>query len=234
MHRNQGLGSIGQAFKIVGALLAGVLTLGSETGQDWQSVFSVDKKTLGVKGSNPYFNLTPGYRLSYKHGNDTVTDTVLKETKVVDGVETRVVEDRETRNGHLIELTRDYYAIDPVTNDVYYMGEDVDVYKNGTVVGHEGAWLSGVKGAKFGLMMPAAPKPGQKFYQELAPGVGMDRAEIVSLQERVVTPAGTFEKCVHVHETSALEKGSGEHKWYAAGVGPVKDAEMLLVEYGVK
>jgi hypothetical protein len=222
------------AFMTLGSLLAGVLTLTSQTGKDWQSVFSVDKKTLGIKGSNPYFILTPGYQLSYKHGNDTITDTVLDETKVVDGVETRVVEDRETKNGQLIELTRDYYAIDSVTNDVYYMGEDVDVYKNGKVVGHEGAWLSGVKGAKFGLMMPAAPKPGQKFYQEQAPGVGMDRAEIVSVQERVVTPAGTFEKCIHVHETSALEKGAGEHKWYAAGIGPVKDADMLLVRHGMK
>src|SRR5882724_9369991 len=110
-------------FQALVVLLAGVLTLASQTG-DWQSVFTVDKKTLGVTGSNPYFILTPGYKLSYRHGNDTVTDTVLSETKVVDGVECRVVEDRETRNGQLIELTLDYYAIDSTTNDVYYMGED--------------------------------------------------------------------------------------------------------------
>lgn len=217
-----------------GTLLVGVFTLASQTGADWQSTFAVDKKTLGVKGSNPYFILTPGYQLSYRHGSNTVTDTVLTETKMVDGVECRVVEDRETRNGQLIELTHDYYAIDSVTNDVYYMGEDVDVYKNGKVVGHEGAWLSGVKGAKFGLMMPGAPKVGQKFYQEVAPGVGMDRAEIVSLKERISTPAGKFENCIHVHETSPQEKGSSEHKWYASGVGPVKDAGMLLVRYGMK
>ncbi|HYL72623.1 MAG TPA: hypothetical protein VEU96_00370 [Bryobacteraceae bacterium] len=110
----------------------------------------MDKKKLGVKGSNPYFILTPAFRLSYKHGKDTLTDTVLNETKMVDGVETRVIEDRETKNGQLIELTRDYYAIDSATNDVYYFGEDVDVYKNGKVAGHGGSWLSGVNGAKFG------------------------------------------------------------------------------------
>ena len=43
------------------------------------------------------------------------------------------------------------------------------------------------------MMMPGSPKAGQKFYQELAPGVGMDRAEILSIAEKVVTPAGTFE-----------------------------------------
>jgi hypothetical protein len=216
----------------IGILLLGVTTLGSQPGKDdWQSVFP-DKKTLGVKGSNPYYILTPGYQLSYKHGDGTITDTVLNETKVIDGVETRVIEDRETRKGQLIEATRDYYAIDSVTNDVYYFGEDIDVYKNGKVAGHEGAWLSGVNGAKFGMMMPAKPRVGQKFYQELAPKVAMDRAEIVSDKERIETPAGVFENCVKVHETSGLKKGDSEYKWYAAGVGPVKDAEMLLVKYG--
>jgi hypothetical protein len=212
--------------------LCAAAALVAQSGRDWQSVFSVDKKTLGVKGSNPYFNLTPGYQLFYKEGKNTDTLTVLNETKVLDGVETRVVEDRETKDGRLVELTRDYYAIDSATNDVYYFGEDVDVYKNGKVVGHEGAWLSGVKGAKFGLMMPGKPKPGQKFYQEQAPGVGMDRCEILSVTETVTTPAGTFEKCIHVVETSALEKGLNDHKWYAAGVGQVKDAKMVLVKYG--
>jgi hypothetical protein len=100
------------------------------------------------------------------------------------------------------------------------------------VVSHEGSWLSGVKGAKFGLMMPGNPKPGQRFYQEQAPGVGMDRAEILSISEKITTPAGTFEECLHVMETSALEKGLKDHKWYAAGIGPIKDAEMVLVKYG--
>src|SRR5207248_10329241 len=102
----------------------------AQTGADWQSTFPVRKETLGVKGSNPWFPLTPGYRLSYRHGTDTDTQTVLSETKTIDGVETRVVEDRELKNGKLAELTRDYYAIDSATNDVYYFGEDVDVYKN--------------------------------------------------------------------------------------------------------
>jgi hypothetical protein len=216
----------------IGLLLAGVATLAAQTGKDWQSVFPIDKKTLGVKGSNPYFNLTPGYQLSYQHGNEADTLTVLNETKLIDGVETRVVEDRETRNGELIELTRDYYAIDSVTNDVYYFGEDVDVYKHGKVAGHQGSWLSGVKGAKFGLMMPGNPGAGRRFFQELAPGVGKDRAEIVSTNEKITTPAGTFENCVHVVETSKMEKGMADHKWYAAGVGQVKDAEMVLARYG--
>jgi hypothetical protein len=44
-------------FRTLSFLLAGVLTLASQTPTDWQSVFPVDKRTLGVRGSNPYFIL---------------------------------------------------------------------------------------------------------------------------------------------------------------------------------
>ncbi len=209
------------------------LTVALGAPAEFQSDFPVDKKTLGVTGSNPWFPLAPGYQLSYRHGNSTDTLTVLPETRIIDGVETRVVEDREMKNGRLVELTRDYYAVDSATNDVYYFGEDVDAYKNGKRVGHEGAWLSGVKGAKFGLMMPGAPQPGRRFYQERAPGVGEDRAEIVAGNESITTPAGKFENCIHVVETSPLEKGQHDHKWYARGIGQVKDGSLELIQYGI-
>ncbi len=203
----------------------------------WQSQFAVDKKNLGITahgGSNPYFNLTPGYVLFFQHGKTTDTLTVLAETRKIDGVECRIVEDREMKDGQIVEVTRDYYAIDSATSDVYYMGEEVDIYKNGKVSGHAGTWLSGVNGAKFGLMMPASPKLGQRFYQEQAQGVGMDRIEILSVTERATTPAGSFEKCVHVVETSPLEKSLKDHKVYCPAVGMVRDAEMQLVKYGMK
>lgn len=218
------------------ALITGLLAcaaLAAQVSAEFQSKFSVEK-TLGIKGSNPYFNLTPGYQLVYRHGKSTDTLTILNETRIIDGVETRIMEDRETKNGQLAELTRDYFAVDSATNDVYYFGEDVEVYKDGKVVSRKGSWLSGVNGATFGMMLPGNPKPGQRFYQELAPGVGMDRVEVLADNETVTTPAGTFKNCVHVVETSALEKRVKDHKWYVAGIGQVRDAEMLLVQYGSK
>jgi hypothetical protein len=217
----------------VACLLLYGATICSQNSTQWQSIFNLDKRNLGVQGANPYFNLTPGYQLSYTHKKDSEVVTVLNETRVIDSVTTRVVEDRESHAGSLTELTRDYYAIDSVTNDVYYFGEDVDVYKNGKVVSHEGSWMSGVKNAKFGLMMPAKPTVGQRFYQEQAPGVGMDRAEIKSRIASLVTPAGKFTNVIYVVENSPLEIGSSK-KWYAAGVGPVKDDDMVLAKYGMK
>ena len=84
--------------------------------EDFQSEFKVDKKTLGTKGANPYFPLTPGHRLEYANGAVTRVWLVTNQTLTIDGVETVVVEDRESKGGHLSELTKDYFAIDSATN----------------------------------------------------------------------------------------------------------------------
>jgi hypothetical protein len=195
----------------------------------WRSDFRVDARQLGPSGGNSYFPLDPGLRLHYRHGATTMTLSVLPETRRIDGVETRVVEDREERNGVPLEITRDYYAADRATGDVYYFGEDVDVYRKGRLANHTGSWLSGVDGAKFGLMMPAKPAAGDRFLQERAPAQrAVDRSQVVATGETVITPAGTFRDCVHVRDSSAIERGSS-HKWYAAGIGLVKDDEFTLV-----
>lgn len=201
-----------------------------ETNPQWASNFSVEKRNLGTAGTNPWFVLEPGHRLTYEDGKDKMVTTVLPSTKWMDGAEVRVVEDREWKNGQLAEVTLDYYAIDRLTGDVYYFGEDVAVYEDGKVVMHEGSWQSGAKGAKFGLYLPAKPTAGQRFYQEQAPGVAMDRAEVLALNQTVTTPAGTFSDCVRIRETSAIEKGLVDEKVYARGVGLVKDGEFLLVK----
>jgi hypothetical protein len=86
---------------------------------------------------------------------------------------------------------------------------------------------AGVRGARFGLMIPAAPIVGQRFYQEIAPKVAMDRVEVVSIDETVRTPAGVFEHCVHLRETTPLERDIS-HKYYAPGIGLIKDDDFEL------
>jgi hypothetical protein len=204
-------------------------TAGKGAGE-WRSEFTVDTRNLGPVGSNPYFILEPGYKLHFVGGATRMTMTVLGETKMIDGVETRVVEEREEVNGKLTEVTRDYYAIDKTTGDVYYFGEDVDIYKGGKIVSHEGSWLSGVDGAKFGLMIPGKPVVGDRFYQERAEKQrAMDRAEVVSISDSITTPAGSFKQCLHIKESSPFEKTT-THKWYAPGVGLVKDGKLVLVK----
>jgi hypothetical protein len=81
-------------------------------------------------------------------------------------------------------------------------------------------------------MMPGMPKLKMKYYQEIAPGVAMDRAEIVSLTETCKTPAGTFSGCLKVKEGSAIDKTAKEYKYYAPGIGLVRDGDLRLVKYG--
>ena len=221
-------------FQVVGlaipiAASAALLAAHAPQKPDFRATFSVDKAKLSHTGKGTYWILEPGYRLHLQSGNDTLVVSVLDETKLVDGVMTRVVEERETEGGQLAEVSRNYFAIDNATCDVYYFGEDVDVYKNGKVTGHEGAWLSGVNGARFGLIVPGAPRVGDRYYQESAPKVAMDRAEVVATNAEIKVPAGTFKSCLHTKETSALESGS-EDKYYAPGVGLIKDAEFVLVK----
>jgi hypothetical protein len=187
-------------------------------------------------GTNPYFKLEPGYRLVLKGKEEgkmvNLAITVLDETKVVDGVETRVVEERETKNGRLSEISKNYFATGQQTNNVYYFGEDVDFYnKKGKVVNHEGSWLSGVDGARYGLIMPGTVEVGQRYYQEVAPGVALDRAEHVSKSADVNTPAGRFRNTLKVRETTPLEPDVEEFKWYAHGVGLVKSGLLKLRKY---
>ena len=190
------------------------------------------EERLGFQRAKPYFILEPGYQLVLEGGQERLTITVLDEIKMVDGVETRVVEERETKGGELIEVSRNFFAISKRTNSVFYFGEEVDIYKDGKLASHEGAWLSGVGGARFGLMMPGQVLLKARYYQEVAPGAAMDRAETVSLSETVTTPAGKLENCQKTEETTPLEPGDKGYKLYARGIGLVQDGSLKLVKHG--
>jgi hypothetical protein len=209
---------------------------GQPAKEDWAKTFAVDKKDFVSSGSSRYFRLEPGYELKLE-GREGLSKvilivTVLGETRVVDGVETRVVEERESKGGTLVEVSRNYFALNTADKGIYYFGEAVDIYENGKVTSHEGAWESGRDGARFGLLVPGAPRPGMRFYQEVAPGVAMDRAEVVSITESIRSPAGEFRGCLKTEETTPLEPGAKEYKVYAPGIGLVGDASLVLVSCG--
>jgi hypothetical protein len=81
-------------------------------------------------------------------------------------------------------------------------------------------------------MMPGRASLKARHYQEIAPKAAMDRAEIVSLSETVTTPAGEFENCLKAEETTPLEPGVREYKYYAPNIGLVQDGALKLVKYG--
>lgn len=226
---------------ILSSLLLCFLLGGSSAAQtrDWTIPEPEPAADLATTGRSTYFILEPGYaiELAGPEGKRAVSVTILvtDETVTVDGVETRVVEERESVDGKLVEVSRNFVAISRKTGNVYYFGEEVDDYGNkGEVVGHEGGWRAGVDGAKRGMLMPGAPAVGARYYQEHSPGRAMDRAEVVSVTATEKTPAGSFTRCVQVEETNPLESGERDTKVHAPGIGIIRDGSLRLVRYGVK
>lgn len=206
---------------------------GSRKDRPWRHDFKIDPADLASSGRNPYFILEPGYQLVYELFNERLVITVLDETKTIAGVETRVVEERESKGGIATEVSRNYYAISRTTRDVFCFGEDVDIYRRGEVVSHEGAWIADGGANKLGLAMPGEPAVGMRYYQEISPGTAMDRAEIVATDAERATPAGKFTGCLKVEETSPLEPYERERKFYARDVGLLNDDGLELVKHGM-
>jgi len=202
----------------------------------WKDNFDLSACTWSSTGKNDFFILEPGYKQILEGKEDDkpvrLEITVLNETMKVGNVETRVVEERETQDGELEEVSRNFFAICNPANDVYYFGEAVDIYEDGKVDHHEGDWIAEKEGAKAGLFMPAKPRIGDRFYQEIAPEVAMDRVEVISNSESLKTPAGEFHDCLKTEETTPLESGVKEYKIYAKGIGIIQDGDLLLKRYG--
>jgi hypothetical protein len=204
-------------------------------GTDFADSFGEDTCVFSSMGRHTYYILEPGYQLTLEGkegGRSTRLEiTVLDETRMINKVETRVVEERESVENELIEISRNFFAICRQTGSIFYFGEEVDIYKNGKLVDHEGAWIAGGRN-KAGIIMPGTVLDGSGYYQEIAPGVAMDRAEIVSRVETLKTAAGSFSNCLKTEETTPLHPGEREFKVYAPGIGLVRDGNLVLVKYG--
>lgn len=200
--------------------------------QDWQDEFNIADRKFTHTGESKYFILSPGFQTVLESPKIKLTITVLDETKEINGITTRVIEEREVKEGELYEVSRNFFAMDQETGDVFYFGEDVDFYEKGKIVDHSGAWKAYENGAKPGLIMPGTPEIGMKYYQELAPDTSMDRAKVLSITEILKTPAGEFENCLKTEESSKMKPKKKEYKIYAPGIGLVKEKSLELTRYG--
>ena len=204
---------------------------GSKQNKKWTESFGEEDCTFSSTGRNRFFILEPGYQLVLQSDKEKVAITVLDETMKIGDVETRIVEEREEENGKLKEVSRNFFAICKEHGDVFYFGEEVDDYQDGKIVGHSGAWRADEKNSKAGIMMPGTALLGARHYQEIAPNA-MDRAEIIGDDVSMKTPAGKFENCLRVEETTALDPAEKCYKAYAPGVGIIQDEDLLLIKWG--
>jgi hypothetical protein len=211
---------------------------------EFTSDFLLENCTWSAWGrQNPFWNLRPGRQLVLEGEEDgteiraeitnlrqleTISFVTAKGVPVT--VHARVIEEREFEDGEIVEISRNWFARCVETGNIFYFGEEVDIFEDGELVNHEGAWRAGEDGAQPGVMMPGSFLVGAKYFQEMAPDVAEDRAEHTRMGFSETVPAGTFNDCGEVEETTPLNPGGRDHKVYCPGVGIVRDQDLELVE----
>jgi len=180
---------------------------------------------------NKWMPLKPGMQLVYE--GSAVEDgkkiahrviwTITDLVKVINGIETVVVWDRDFADGKLEESELVFRAQDDDGN-VWHMGELVEFYDDKGFVGAK-VWLAGQLGAKAGIIMKGKPAEGMPSYSQGfadAPYNWSDRGQVQKVGEKVTVPAGTFEDVVVTEEWSKNEPGAPQLKYYAPGIGSIK------------
>lgn len=177
--------------------------------------------------TNPYYPVNIGKKYIIEgqtpDGLERIEEQRLNITRVVQGITCAVVNFKAFLNGELIEEADDWYAQD-IDGNVWYFGEDVNNYNpDGTVKDHAGSWEAGVDGAKAGLLMPANPVVGMTYREEYYFNEAEDESEITGVNLDVTVPYGTFTNCIRTHNLTALEPSLNEEKFYAPGIGFIKE-----------
>jgi len=188
---------------------------------------TIDPKQFSPEVDNPFFPQVVGRTLVYtgvkdgKKALDIVQPTAR--TRTIDGVRTRVVEDRLYLDNVLEERTSDYYAQDRCGN-VWYFGEDTaELDEQGRVTSTEGSFHAGIGGAQPGVFMQAHPELGRKFRQEWFRGQAEDVFWVLDRSAPVSVPFGSFRHALRTAENTRLEPDVLDNKYYVKGIGEVAE-----------
>ncbi len=202
--------------------------------------FDRDQCSFTSIGHNRYYPLRAGYTTLFRGMEDddgelveiTVRRTVLPEIETIDGVRARVVEEVEFEDSEVTDISRTYVAVCRETGAVWLFGADENVIDDGEVV-EESSWRSGIDDARPGLLMPSMPLVGARHFIELAPGRGLDFAEIQAKGATRTVRAGEFDDVLIVLEGATDEEDEASEKWYAKGIGLIRDDALELIEYSL-
>jgi len=198
--------------------------------EDTWANFSADNFDRPTEITNQWMPLKPGTQYIFEgeteEGGITskhqVIFTVTDLTKVIDGVLSVVIWDRDFSEGSLVETELAFFAQDNDGN-VWRMGEYPEVYENDVLV-EAPAWISGLKGAVAGIMMPAKPTLGAASYsQGWGPAVDFtDRAQVDEVGLEVCVALDCFDDVMVTAEFSRSEPDAFQLKYYAAGIGVIQ------------
>ena len=175
--------------------------------------------------NNPWMPWVPGNQWVYRgrtaHGVEHEVVTVTDRTKVIEGVTCTVVHDVVRRGGRLLEDTNDWYAQD-VEGNVWYFGEATQEFGGGTVR-TAGSWEAGLGGARAGIALLARPVVGTTSRKEFESGVAEDEATVLGSHARTTVPIAHLSGLLQTRDFTRLEPNAAEHKYYAKGIGVVRE-----------
>jgi hypothetical protein len=199
------------------------------TEQRWE-VFDRNNFHRSTTIENEWFPLQPGTQFIYE--GSSVEDgkrlphravfTVTDLTKVIDGVRTAVVWDRDYSAGELVETELALFAQDDDGN-VWHLGQYPEEYEKGEFLDAP-AWIAGFQNARPGISMKAKPELGAPSYsQGWGPAVNWtDRAQVSRTGVKTCVPVDCYEDVLVMAEFSEEEPGAFQLKYYAPGVGNVR------------
>lgn len=181
---------------------------------------------------NKWFPLKPGMQFTttgtvtsadgvHEH---SVVHTVTGLTKVIDGVTTRVMWDRDYDDGELVESELAFFA-QTRKGAVWLFGEYPEEFENGEFVGAPSTFVSGIAKAQAGIAMQALPRTGTPEYvQAYAPKVDfLDCGKVFQKHQYLCVPTGCYNNVLVIDERNPLEPDAGhQQKYYAAGTGLIK------------
>jgi hypothetical protein len=179
---------------------------------------------------NRLYPLRPGTRLvlvgsARVHGRRVEHREVFivsDATKLIHGVRTVVIWDRDYYRGALTEGELTFQAQDD-RGRAWNLGEYPEEFAYGRPTGAPDTWIAGLARARAGILMPARPWLGTPTYRQgWAPAVGFaDVAQVRATGLRVCVPAGCFAGVVETEEGDPTDPSSHQFKFYAPGVGNV-------------
>jgi hypothetical protein len=181
---------------------------------------------------NQWYPLVPGTQYTLEGRSNRgrgslphrVVFTVTDLTKVIDGVPTVVLWDRDINEGELEEAELAFQAQDNDGN-VWLLGEYPEEYEDGEFKTAENTWIAGFEGAKPGVLMRTDPRTGTPSYlQGLAPEIEFqDRAKVSKTGLKTCVPARCYDDVLLIDEWNPLEPKDGHQlKYFARGVGNVR------------
>lgn len=181
---------------------------------------------------NEFLPLVPGMKLvlegTANRGEGAkphlVVFIVTDLTKVINGVRTLVVFDRDFQDRELVERELTFFAQDNEGN-VWNLGEYPEEFENGEFSGAPNTWIAGLAGAEGGIHMPGSTKVGGPSYsQGYAPEIEfLDCAKIIRKNLRIMVPFGSYRDVLLTDEVSPFDrKGGHQRKYHAPGIGIIQ------------